>query len=215
MVRLGRRRVAGGTAERIRLKTSPPSLVCVATSPSRFWRRVSGAPWRGGYSPVSSPCCRSVRSSGFAGMVPTCQRRGRCFRYLPVVGAARMPTRMTVLVMLGLAMLCRSPCAPAGPQPPPVWWTSIAVACLGLELLPAPRRLFSAAVPDERGCIAADPRESRAQPPVRLKDGLTSGAGFRRLPVSPTVHEKPLIGDTCRDYPRRDRAYRRDPFCGW
>ena len=136
-------------------------------------------------------------------------------RYLPVVGAARMPTRMTVLVMLGIAMLFALALQHLRARSRRPWLvTSIAVACLGLELLPAPRRLFSAAVPDVARVIAADPREVKVlNLPFGLKDGLGSGGGFSTAyQYHQTVHEKPLIGGYLSRLPGGAiERYRQDP----
>jgi hypothetical protein len=118
-------------------------------------------------------------------------------RYLPIVGAARMPTRMTILVMLGLSMLFAMAVAHLRSR---VARPRLLVACLAVllifELLPAPRPVYSAAVPQLHRIIHDDPRPVRVlNLPFGLKDGLTErGSYSARSQYFQTVHEKRLIG---------------------
>jgi hypothetical protein len=126
-------------------------------------------------------------------------------RYLPIVGAARMPTRLTILVMLGLSMLLawavhhlrtRS----TRPQ--------LLTATIGLlliaELLPAPRALHSAEIPAVYKVIAADPRPVRVLSlPFGLKDGLSSRGNYSSSSqFYQTFHEKRLVGGYVSRLPR-------------
>jgi hypothetical protein len=126
-------------------------------------------------------------------------------RYLPIVGAARMPTRLTILVMLGLSMLLawavhhlrtRS----TRPQ--------LLTAAIGLlliaELLPAPRTLHSAEIPAVFKVIAADPRPIRVLSlPFGLKDGLSSRGNYSSSSqFYQTFHQKRLVGGYISRLPR-------------
>jgi hypothetical protein len=136
-------------------------------------------------------------------------------RYLPIIGAARMPTRMTILVMLGLSMLFAMAVAHlrlrlARPR--------LAVACIAVllifELLPSPRPVFSAAVPEVHRIIRNDPRPVRVMNlPFGLKDGLSErGVYSARYQYFQTVHEKRLIGGYLSRLPDDAIArYRRHP----
>ena len=118
-------------------------------------------------------------------------------RYLPVIGAARMPTRLTVLVMLGVSMLLALALATLRARTTRPRLLVVVVALfLACELLPAPRPIFSAAVPEVYRIIAADPRPVRVlNLPFGVKDGLTErGAISARAQYFQTVHEKPLVG---------------------
>ena len=137
-------------------------------------------------------------------------------RYLPIIGAARMPTRMTILVMLGLAMLFAMAVAHLRRR---VARPRLVTACIGVlllfELLPAPRPVFSAAVPKLHRLIHDDPRPVRVlNLPFGLKDGLSErGAYSARYQYFQTVHEKRLIGGYLSRLP--DDAiprYRRHPL---
>jgi hypothetical protein len=137
-------------------------------------------------------------------------------RYLPIIGAARMPTRMTILVMLGLSMLFAMAVAHLRSR---VARPRLLVACLAVllifELLPAPRPVFSAAVPEVHRVIHDDPRPVRVlNLPFGLKDGLSErGSYSARYQYFQTVHEKRLIGGYLSRLP--DDAiprYRRHPL---
>jgi hypothetical protein len=118
-------------------------------------------------------------------------------RYLPVIGAARMPTRMTVLVMMGVSMLLAFAVAHLRQHArrPRAVAAAIAVV-LVFELLPSPRPLYSAEIPSVYHIVAADPRPIRIiNLPFGLKDGLSKrGAFSARYQYFQTLHEKALIG---------------------
>jgi hypothetical protein len=136
-------------------------------------------------------------------------------RYLPLIGAARMPTRMTVLVMMGVAMMlamaihhlrCQS-------RYPRTITAAIAVLLL-FELLPAPRTLHSAEVPSVYRIVGADPRPvGLLSLPFGLRDGLTAGGDFSSsTQFFQVVHGKRLVGGYISRLPRRAMArYQRHP----
>ncbi|HXW04115.1 MAG TPA: hypothetical protein VD833_02705 [Vicinamibacterales bacterium] len=143
-----------------------------------------------------------IRIAGQTTYVPT---PWALIRYLPVVGAARMPTRMTVMVMFGLAALLALAMAHLRSRSS----RGTAVACavgalLLLELLPAPRLLHSAEVPLAYRAIAADPRPLRVMTlPFGLRDGLSSRGDFSAAyQFFQTSHEKPLVGGYLSRLPR-------------
>jgi hypothetical protein len=119
-------------------------------------------------------------------------------RYVPVIGAARTPTRFAVVAALGVAMLFAGALAALGKRYPRQ--RRLIAATVGLvvlfELLPAPRTLYSAEIPSLYRTIAADPRPVRVlQLPFGIRDG-TFGAGdfSARYLFYQTVHGKRLIG---------------------
>lgn len=118
-------------------------------------------------------------------------------RYVPVIGAARMPTRFTAVVMLAVAMLLAFALKHLRDHSsrPRLLLASVAVL-LVFELLPAPRVLYSAAVPSIFGVIAQDPRPIRVlHLPFGLRDGLTSRGNFSaESQFFQTFHEKGLVG---------------------
>jgi hypothetical protein len=127
-----------------------------------------------------------------------------------------MPTRMTILVMLGLSMLLAMAVAHLRRHASrPRLMVACIAALLIFELLPAPRPVFSAAVPDLHRIIRKDPRPVRVlNLPFGLKDGLSErGAYSARYQYFQTVHEKRLIGGYLSRLP--DDAiprYRRHPL---
>ena len=118
-------------------------------------------------------------------------------RYLPIIGAARMPTRMTILVMLGVSMLLAMALAHLRERSGrPRLLTAVVTALLLIELIPSPRPVYSAALPAVNQIIANDPTPIRVMNiPFGLKDGLSErGAYSARNQYAQTVHEKSLIG---------------------
>lgn len=118
-------------------------------------------------------------------------------RYMPIVGAARMPTRFGVLVAMGFAMLfCLMLAEMRKRSRRPMLLTAGVGALLIFELLPAPRRLSSAIPPRVVETIAADPRPLRVlNLPFGIRDGLTSQGNYTAASqFHQTFHEKALIG---------------------
>ena len=135
-----------------------------------------------------------IRLAGINTYVPT---PWAVLRYLPVVGAARMPTRMTVLVMMGVSMLLAMAVAHLRQEARrPRVVVAVVAVLLVFELLPSPRPLFSAEIPGVYRIIAADPRPIRVlNLPFGLKDGLSERGTFSaRYQYFQTLHEKALIG---------------------
>jgi hypothetical protein len=126
-------------------------------------------------------------------------------RFVPVVSAARMPTRFAVLVAMGVAMLFCVVLAgmrKRSARPALVAW--IAGVLLIFELLPAPRQTYSAELPQVFRTIASDPRPLRVlNLPFGLRDGLTSDGNYTALSqFHQTYHEKALIGGYISRLPR-------------
>jgi hypothetical protein len=133
----------------------------------------------------------------FAGLNTYIPTPWALLRFLPVIGAARMPTRMTVLVMMGVSMLLALAVAHIRQHSSRSRFVVLLIApLLMIELWPSPRPLFSAAVPEVNRIIAADPRPIRVlNLPFGLKDGLSErGAFSARYQFFQTVHEKSLVG---------------------
>jgi hypothetical protein len=135
-----------------------------------------------------------VRIAGYTTHVPG---PWAVLRYVPVIGAARMPTRLTAMVMLALAMLLVFALKRLREQSvrPRLLLTGVA-ALLIFELLPAPRVLYSAAVPSFLTIVADDPRAVRVvHLPFGIRDGLSSRGDFSAVAqFFQTFHEKPLVG---------------------
>jgi hypothetical protein len=131
-------------------------------------------------------------------------------RYLPLIGAARMPTRFAVLVMLGASVLFAFALRElrARSRFPRLAVAGIA-ALLTIELLPAPRMLHSARVPAVYNIIAADPRPVRVlNLPFGLSDGLESvGRTTAAWQYYQTVHAKQILGGALSRLPHADVEY--------
>jgi hypothetical protein len=119
-------------------------------------------------------------------------------RYVPLVGAARTPTRFSIVAALGLAILLAGALAAFGRHYPHRrrLITAVVGVFLVFELLPAPRALYSAAVPAFYHVIAQDPRPVRVlQLPFGVRDGTFTAGNFgARSLFFQTVHGKPLVG---------------------
>jgi hypothetical protein len=118
-------------------------------------------------------------------------------RYLPIVGAARMPSRLGIVVTMGVAMLLAMVVQEMRARSRrPRAYTALVGALLIFELLPAPRRLNDATVPAPYRFIAEDPRPVRVLSlPFGLRDGLKSRGNYSASSqFYQTAHEKGLIG---------------------
>lgn len=120
-------------------------------------------------------------------------------RYVPVIDMARSPSRFTIVAALGLSLLVaywvEARLRTSGGR---LRWTAWSIACLLIfELWPAPRTLYSAAVPDVYRMIAAtDGEEGRVlELPTGIRDGTSSLGNFSAsAQFFQTRHNRPLIG---------------------
>ncbi len=167
---------------------------------------ISVAAWRAGYRPragwVWLTAGFAALSLGpfvhIAGVNTYVPGPWAFLRYVPLLDAARAPTRFAVIAALGVAVLLAGALAALGRRYPQrrAWITAIAGFCLVLELTPAPRTLYSAAIPSIYQVIAADPRPVRlVQLPFGVRDGVSSAGNFTaRYQYYQTLHGKKLIG---------------------
>jgi len=119
-------------------------------------------------------------------------------RYLPLIGLARTPARLAIVVALGVSVLFATALTHLGhrwPQRRQMLLTCVATAML-FELLPAPRPLYSASVPAFYARISEDPRDvTLLELPVGVRDGTSSVGNFTaRSQFFQTTHGKPLVG---------------------
>ena len=119
-------------------------------------------------------------------------------RYAPGFGLARMPSRFTIVALLGVAVLFTGALAAIGQRWPHRRRMIVAVTALVLvfELWPAPRTLYSAEISSVYDRIAADPRPVRVLVlPFGVRDGVWETGNFRpRTQYNQVHHGKPLIG---------------------
>jgi len=134
-------------------------------------------------------------------------------RYFPVIGEARMPQRFGVVVMLGFAMIVCAALVALGQRFPAFRRRILTTAAvlLAIELVPVPRPLFSAAVPDVYRIIAADPRPVRVlELPFGIRDGLSSLGNFSAASqFYQTHHRKQLLGGYLSRVPGDTKEYYR------
>ena len=139
-------------------------------------------------------------------------------RYVPVIGMARSPSRLAVVATLGCALL-------VGYALQHFWFRPdarrrvriVTGALLAFELLPVPRTLHSAAVPDAYRFIANDPRQgSVLELPGGVRDGTSSLGDFSPATMFfQTAHERPILGGYLSRVSEQVRdASRRDPVLG-
>jgi hypothetical protein len=119
-------------------------------------------------------------------------------RYLPVVEMARSPARMVVPAALGLSLLTGFALQTGGGALGRRRTIGLAfvLALLAVELTPAPRSLYSAAVPDIYDEIASNPLPGPLlELPSGLRDGTSSVGDFSaRAQFHQTRHGRPLVG---------------------
>lgn len=133
-------------------------------------------------------------------------------RYVPLIGAARMPSRFIAVVTLGFAVLFAFALAGLCARYPAR--RRLILGAVGLvlafELLPAPRALYAAPLPAAFEPIAADPRRVRVlELPTGVRDGLSSLGDFNAsTQFRQTLHGKGLIGG----YLSRVSARRKDVY---
>jgi hypothetical protein len=119
-------------------------------------------------------------------------------RYIPVIGAARMPSRLAVVTTLGFAVLLATALSALAVRYPHRRRLIAvgAAAALTLELLPIPRTLYPAEIPSIYQTVRDDPRRVRVlELPTGVRDGLSSLGDFNAsAQFHQTFHEKALIG---------------------
>jgi hypothetical protein len=119
-------------------------------------------------------------------------------RYVPVIGMARSPSRFGIVTILGMSLLTAFSLERMSRQGRIRGWLGAAVAIgLALELLPAPRVLFSAAVPNVYRQIALNGDEQGAllELPTGIRDGTSSIGNFSAASeYFQTAHRRRLVG---------------------
>jgi hypothetical protein len=205
----GARRMPGGFVENI--GSIPWTLMAVLVGAAAYARAGLPRYWVA-FSAFAGALALGpfIRVGGVMTYVPT---PWTLLRYVPVIGAARMPPRMMALVMLGLSILLAFALrelrerlgGPSMPRGRATAFTGLVAGALMFEMLPAPRVLYSAEVPSVNRIIAADPRPVRVMNlPFGLRDGLSShGNASASGQYFQTVHEKQLLGGYVSRLPRR------------
>lgn len=137
-------------------------------------------------------------------------------RYVPVIELARTPARFSIVLTLGATVLFASALTWLSlrwPHRRPLIVGVVTVVLLG-ELLPAPRRLYSAQVPAIYSDVIASPPETRVlHLPFGVRDGIASDGNFSaQTQYFQTAHGRRVIGGyLSRVSNRRRLALRREP----
>jgi hypothetical protein len=136
-----------------------------------------------------------IHVAGFNTYIPT---PWALLRYVPIIGAARMPSRFAIVAMLGVAVLFGLAVASILDRRPQRRHVilGVLVAALTIELWPVPRTLYAATVPAIYRTVAADPRPVRVLDlPFGIRDGLSSIGDYSAASqFYQTFHGKALIG---------------------
>jgi len=119
-------------------------------------------------------------------------------RYVPILGLTRSPSRFSVVLMLGVAILFATALVALTRRYPArrrLIVTTVG-ALLLFELLPAPRPIYSATIPRIYQQVKDAPGDVRLlELPVGARDGTSSVGNFTaRSQFYQTFHEKPLVG---------------------
>jgi hypothetical protein len=138
-------------------------------------------------------------------------------RYVPIIGLARTPGRFSIVLMLVVAILFAAALSWLVQRWPERRRAVIltTTALLLFELLPAPRPLYSAAIPRIYEYVAEAPGDVRVlELPSGIRDGTQSVGNFSaRTQFFQTAHGKRLIGGYLSRVSRRRVAdVRRDPM---
>ncbi|HYN08325.1 MAG TPA: hypothetical protein VES67_13155 [Vicinamibacterales bacterium] len=156
--------------------------------PSRFWMTVTIGFGLLALGPF-------IQIAGVNSYIPT---PWTLLRYVPLLGAARMPSRFAVVALLGFCVLLAFALAALTSRHPRrrgliLWAAGFALA---FEILPVPRTLYSAAIPSIYRTIAADSRPIRVlELPFGIRDGLSSFGDFSAASqFYQTAHGKRLVG---------------------
>ncbi|MBI3491007.1 MAG: hypothetical protein HY047_04335 [Acidobacteria bacterium] len=120
-------------------------------------------------------------------------------RYVPVIGMARSPSRFAIVAALGLSLLFAFAIEALSRHfatTRRAIVSAVAIA-LAVELLPAPRHLYSAAVPEVYR-LAAVPRDAPGRLldlPTGIRDGTSSLGNFSAATLYyQTKHRRALLG---------------------
>ena len=162
--------------------------------------------WRLGLRPAGWVTLTVV--FGLLALGPFVHRRRRQHVCPRSVGAAALragrsawrarPTRFAIVAALGLTMLFALALAECGRRWPHRRRQVLAVTAVALlvELWPAPRPLYSAAISPVYDLVRADPRDVRIlELPFGVRDGTSSEGDFSaRYQFNQTRHGKPLMG---------------------
>ena len=174
--------------------------------PPRLWLAIAGGFMLLALGPF-------VHIAGLNTYIPT---PWALLRYVPILGAARMPSRFAIVAMMGVAVLFGLAIAAILQRRPERrhWILGGLAVALAIELWPVPRTLYAATIPAIYRTVAADPRPVRVlELPFGIRDGLSSIGDYSAASqFYQTFHGKALVGGyLSRVSDERKRRYLRLP----
>ncbi len=195
------------------------SLVALLVIGGVIWRTTWRPSWRWSVAAIGFALLSLgpfVYVAGVNTYIPT---PWAVLRYVPLIGEARMPSRMAIVATMAVAVLFAAALSAWTTRAPGRrGWILLGVAALlWIDLMPAPRRLFAAGIPAVYERIAADPRPiSVLALPTGVRDGLSSLGNFTaHSQFFQTVHGKRIVGGyLSRTTPQRRASYMDDPVLG-
>jgi hypothetical protein len=214
--------VPGGLATWIRERRLD-SIENVAALPWVVLLTIAGAAWAGWRAPrrwVWLTAAFGLLAMGpflvVAGMNTHVPGPWALLRYVPVVGLARTPARFNMVLVLMMAVLFALALVWLRRRYPAYRYQLLAVGAvvLPLELLPAPRPLYTAAIPEIYTQVAAAPAGATLlEIPFGIRDGTFSVGNFTaRTQYFQTAHGKSTVGGyLSRIASRRVTDVREDP----
>ena len=141
-------------------------------------------------------------------------------RYLPILRLTRSPARFFIVAMLGITVLFALALRSLASHPRAARRPLLAAAALLMfvELWPAPRTIFPAAIPSIYSIVANDPRADASvlELPFGVRDGTMSVGNFTSITqFYQTAHARPIVGGyLSRVSRRRVRENETDPVLG-
>ena len=135
-------------------------------------------------------------------------------RYLPIVGAARSPTRFVIPMLMIVSVVFAWALDKIATRRSTM---AVVASLLAFELLPIPRPIVPVHVPEVYSRIAADPADvSVLEIPFGVRDGTRSIGRFNTaVLLYQTEHQKALVNGYLSRLPRRVyERIRDDPFLG-
>jgi len=136
-------------------------------------------------------------------------------RYVPVIEMARAPARFAIVAALGLCLLFAFrledliSCLRRRGRAIRYAAAGVVAAALTIELMPVPRPLYSASVPDVYKSIATTDETSGRllELPTGIRDGVSSVGNFNASSqYFQTTHQRQLIGGYLSRVSRRRKA---------
>ncbi|MEO8483067.1 MAG: hypothetical protein ABI634_12710 [Acidobacteriota bacterium] len=187
-------RQPGGVVENVS-SVSWVALATIAVASWKFGERLNRTWLAIALGAVSMAVGPFLRVGGLNTLLPT---PWTFLRYVPIIGEARMPGRISIVVALAVGVMFASALAAWTRRVPASRRRILAMVAIALtiELWSMPRAVYSTEIPAVFRVIAADPKPvSVLELPLGLKDGLTTVGAINVASLYwQTLHGKPILG---------------------